>query len=76
MWTTAVIFWRKTALADSLDVANENRRERKKGQLLGFQLEWHCAHYQLNSGVVYRAEKTLGEAQIQALKRVQNFSLM
>ena len=38
-WMTVVIFWRKTALADSLDVANENRRERKKGQLLGFQLE-------------------------------------
>ena len=37
-WVT-VVFWRKTALADSLDVANENRRESKKGQLLGFQLE-------------------------------------
>lgn len=32
-------FGEKTALADSLDVANENRREMvKKGQLLGFQL--------------------------------------
>ena len=38
-WMTVDIFWRKTALADSLDVAKENRRERNKGQLLGFQLE-------------------------------------
>lgn len=38
-WMTVVIFWRKTAVADSLDVGNENRRERNKGQLLGFQLE-------------------------------------
>lgn len=36
---TVVILWRKTALADSLDVANEDRRERNKRQLLGFPLE-------------------------------------
>ena len=68
------IFWRKTAVADSLDVGNENRRERNKGQLLGFQLESRIVHYQ-SIVVLFTELRRLGEAQIQGIEESAKFSV-